>query len=151
MIQIRESQAADLASTGPLSLSWFGQPSAAVSGLRWILAHPGDEPVFHVETAVEGAEIAGFVCVKTARSKQFNHVEILELGLKSGKDQAGMALIEWVVEFTKREGFLGVSLRVPKKSTETVALFTQSGFASDRELPGYFQDGSDALLLYRQV
>jgi ribosomal-protein-alanine N-acetyltransferase len=117
---------------------------------EWLTAEFEGSVNHHHVACVDGA-VAGYICL------YFNDFDggYLKIGNiavspKFRRQGIGMALMEKVMEIAADIGTRGVKLEVDAGNTAAKALYDKFGFVVEDIIKEYYDDGSDALVMWKR-
>jgi ribosomal-protein-alanine N-acetyltransferase len=152
MFKIRPAQLTDLGKIHEIELECFGKEGVSLDQLTWILDKQGDDPVIHLNVAMDDEDpstMLGFICWKSQATKENPHFEILDLGVAKlyRREGAAQALIENLIEHAREKNHLGLVVYLSEGNPPALAMYEKLGFKVQKVMKAYYQNGENALLM----
>ncbi len=142
-VTIRKAQRADLIEVHRIEGASFEQPWPFKAFDRFL-----DEPGFLVAEEEEDS-IAGYVVADTARdrNRKLGHVKDLAVRPNRRNRGIGSRLLERSLRVLAAQGVSRVKLEVRETNEGARELYDRFGFDRHHIIPGYYEDGEDAIVL----
>lgn len=144
-VDVRLAKRADLLAVYRIETEAFGQPWP-FGAFEQYLGDPG----FLVATR---DTLLGYVVadVVSDRGVPIGHVKDIAVREDVRGDGIGSLLLARAVGVVESEGVQAVKLEVRESNERAIELYRSYGFEYRTTVPGYYEDGEDALLLVRQT
>lgn len=141
-VAIRQAERADLIEVHRIETSSFEQPWPFRAFDRFL-----EEPGFLVADDADG--IVGYVVADTVRERGWHlgHVKDLAVHPQKRGDGVGSRLLERALHALAARGVSRVKLEVRESNRGARRLYDRFGFERHHVIPGYYEDGEDALVL----
>ena len=113
--------------------------------LRYFLLHPRNETYI----AEEAGHVAGFCIVdwKMQAGRRIGHYITIDVEPERRRAGIGRQLMLAAEAYLKGLGCVGITLEVGTQNAEALAFYTRLGYEAVGEIPGYYADGMDALVM----
>ncbi|ADD05172.1 GNAT family acetyltransferase [Natrialba magadii ATCC 43099] len=143
---IRPAEQADLLAVVRIENESFSQPWPYDAFDRFL-----GEPGFLV--AVVDAQIAGYIVsdVTTSFGRQLGHVKDIAVHPDRRDMGVGSALLSRSIAVLAAHGADSIKLEVRRSNEGAKRLYRQFGFEPIRHVPGYYNNGEDAIIMVRQL
>ena len=96
-----------------------------------------------------GGEPAGFVAIWWRKGASTCRIIDLAVRRRFRRLGLGVRLVQAVLRFASREGYVGITLEVAEANRPARALYLSQGFGEERRLPDYYDDGHHAIRMVR--
>ena len=145
-LSIRPAERADLLAVVRIENESFPQPRPYDAFERFL-----GEPGFLV--ALEGREIVGFVVadVSPTFGRQLGHIKDVAVHPERRGSGIGTALLTRVFAVLTANGADTVKLEVRRTNDGAKRLYREFGFEPLRRMPGYYENGEDAIVMVRTL
>ena len=146
-LAIRRAERADLLAVVRIEGASFPQPWPYDAFERFL-----DEPGFLVAVDRDG-RIGGFVVadVTPTHGRQIGHVKDLAVHPDRRGAGVGSALLTHALASLAAQGGDTVRLEVRESNETARRLYRRFGFEDVRRVPGYYDDGEDAIVMLRKL
>lgn len=143
-IAIRQAERRDLLDILRIEQASFPQPWPYNAFVRFL-----DEPGFLVAITPTDSSVAGYIVANSVQHHNQSIGHVKDLAVHPGYRRRGIAkrLLERALAILTANGVTRTKLEVRRSNTAARALYRQCGFERHREVPGYYDDGEDALIL----
>ena len=143
-IHVRQAERADLLAVYRIETEAFGQPWP-FSAFEQYLGEPG----FLVATS---DSVAGYVVADVVSDRGVPVGHIKDIAVHEGKRGEGIGglLLARALGVLASEGVQATKLEVRESNERAIELYRSYGFEYRTTVPGYYEDGEDALLLVRR-
>ncbi|MFB6218864.1 MAG: ribosomal protein S18-alanine N-acetyltransferase [Halobacteriaceae archaeon] len=148
-VSVREAERADLLAVCRIEKASFEQPWP-FSAFEGFLGEPGFM-VAHDDTASEpvvGYVVADYV---PTHGRALGHVKDLAVHPDRRGEGIGRTLLTRALGYLEARGVGSTKLEVRPSNEAARALYREFGFDHHRTVPGYYDDGEDALVLTREA
>lgn len=143
--RVRIAKPADAAAMLALEALFPSDRMSARSIRRFIAA-----PSARVFVAVRGAELLGNLVLLLRVNSRSARIYSVVVSPQARGMGIGNHLVEAAERLAKREGRDAVTLEVRADNSAARALYAKRGYAEERHLPGFYDDGADGLKLGRE-
>lgn len=116
---------------------------------RGMFAEEFSNPAFHCFGAADSSGAgAGFVCFW----KVLDEIHIGNIAVRPAYRRRGIAksLLDAVIAFARANSVEGLTLEVRRGNAAAIALYTAAGFKTEGMRPRYYENGEDALIMWRR-
>ncbi|MFQ3293517.1 MAG: ribosomal-protein-alanine N-acetyltransferase [Halobacteriales archaeon] len=146
-VRIRTAERADLLGVMHIENESFPQPWPYDAFNRFL-----GEPGFLVAQGADGA-VVGYVVsdVIPNHGGSVGHVKDLAVHPERRGQGIGRALLNRSISTMAAQGTPTVKLEVRESNDTAISLYEDFGFQSLRRIPGYYQDGEDAIVMVLDV
>lgn len=146
-VSIREAERADLLSIVRIEKASFPQPWP-YDAFESFLGEPG----FLVAADDEGY-VTGYVVADVTPNygRDLGHVKDVAVHPDRRGEGVGSALLERAIAVLAAEGAATVKLEVRVENDGARSLYETFGFEPLRRVPGYYEDGDDAIVMVRKI
>jgi len=143
-IHVRQAERADLLAIYRIETEAFAQPWPFSAFERYL-----GEPGFLVAT---GDSVAGYVVADVVSDRGVPVGHIKDIAVHRGKRGEGVGglLLARALAVLGSEGVQATKLEVRESNERAINLYRSYGFEYRTTVPGYYEDGEDALLLVRR-
>lgn len=150
-VTVREATRADLLSVFRIEKASFAQPWPFVV-IEQFLGEPG----FLVATTQDGSNgetIIGYVIADTRSDSWGVRGHIKDLAVAPTHRRQGVAhhLLNRILGILATRGADRVKLEVRRSNKPAISLYEQYGFRRHHVIPGYYDDGEDAIVMEREI
>jgi ribosomal-protein-alanine N-acetyltransferase len=144
--RIRRAERADLLAIYRIEKASFPQPWPYEAFDRFL-----DQPGFLV--AVEGDAVVGYVVsdVVPNHGRSFGHVKDIAVHPERRGLGYGRRLLAHALTRLAEQDATSVKLEVREGNDPAIALYHDFGFQALRRVEGYYEDGSDAFVMVREL
>jgi ribosomal-protein-alanine N-acetyltransferase len=141
-IAVRRAERADLLDVFRIEKASFPEPWPYSAFERFL-----GEPTFLV--AARGPAVLGFAVgdVTPNHGRDIGHLKDLAVRPDDRNQGVGRRLVTRVLVRMAAEGATVAKLEVRESNEAARSLYRSAGFEAARRLPGYYQDGEDAILM----
>ncbi|MEF8812411.1 MAG: ribosomal protein S18-alanine N-acetyltransferase [Halovenus sp.] len=143
--RIRQAERADLLAVYRIEQAAFPQPWP-FSAFEQYLGEPGF--LVAVDGAVVGYTVADFV---SSHGRPLGHVKDIAVRRDRRGEGIGAQLLTQGLAALDRRGAASVKLEVRENNDRAIALYRRHDFVHRRTVPGYYDDGEDALVFVRPL
>jgi [ribosomal protein S18]-alanine N-acetyltransferase len=143
MVSLRPAIASDLAALRELETACFGVDAWGEEALRGELAGVPETRV--VLVAEDAGEIAGYAALLAVAST----ADVARIAVRPELRRRGLGrlLLDAMVGKARERGCTEALLEVSEANQAAVAMYEGAGFVPLARRPGYYRDGTDALVL----
>lgn len=141
-LEIRPAERADLLEIYRIERDVFPQPWPYAAFERFL-----DEPGFLVAVVDDG--IVGYVIadVVTEHGRRLGHVKDLAVHPAHRRGGIGSTLLRRALGHLRASGVGTAKLEVRESNGPARSLYRRAGFRPGRRIPGYYEDGEDAIVM----
>ncbi|ELY54277.1 ribosomal protein S18-alanine N-acetyltransferase [Natronolimnohabitans innermongolicus] len=145
-LSIRPAERADLLAVVRIENESFPQPWPYDAFERFL-----GEPGFLI--AVRGGEIAGYAISDVSRTygRQLGHLKDIAVHPDHRGEGIGTALLRRTLAVLAAHGADSVKLEARRSNEGAKRLYRQFGFEPLRRVPGYYENGEDAIVMIRKL
>ncbi|MEY7852220.1 ribosomal protein S18-alanine N-acetyltransferase [Natrarchaeobius sp. A-rgal3] len=145
-VSIRPAERADLLAVTHIENASFTQPWPYDAFERFL-----DEPGFLI--AEHEGDVAGYVVADVSRNfgRRLGHVKDIAVHPERRGIGVGSALLTRILAVLTAQGARTVKLEVRRSNDGAKRLYRRFGFEPLRRVPGYYEDGEDALVMIRKL
>lgn len=145
-VDIRAARRADLLDVYRLERECFPSPWPYQAFLDHL-----DAPAFIL--AIADDELAGYLVADIASHfpGRVGHIKDLAVSPTHRREGVGSGLLDAGITRLQENGAISVSLEVRRENQPARALYRQFGFTDHRIEPGYYEDGTDAIVMHRSL
>ena len=153
-VTVREAMRADLFEVYRIEKDAFPQPWPFSAFERFLgeqgflVAETTDSIDDSLERAVVGYVVAD--CVRN-HGEPFGHVKDIAVRARQRGEGVGATLLGQALDALRRQGAATAKLEVRPSNEAARALYADFGFDRLRTVPGYYDDGEDALVYVRPL
>jgi [ribosomal protein S18]-alanine N-acetyltransferase len=149
-VRLRPLEAQDLPALLRLDARCFPpQISYSRAELEYFVRHPRSSTTI----AEIGGQIAGFCVIdwKLESGRKIGHFITIDVSPELRRRGLGRLLIEAGEADLAAMGSVAITLEVATNNTGALAFYDRLGYQATGRIPGYYADGTDALVLRKQV
>lgn len=109
-----------------------------------------NEDAFFIVAEVSG-KVIGFIGARLTDKGENIHISNLAVAKQFQKRGIATALISQIVRLMTDLGKKLMTLEVRRDNTKAQGLYRRNGFATDKLLPQYYEDGGDAIWMIKKL
>lgn len=151
-VYVREAVRADLLAVYRIEKASFPQPWPFSSFERF-LDTPGFLVAERPETGALDGGVVGYIVADTVPShgNPLGHVKDIAVHPDCRGEGIGKRLLSRALDALGAQNASSVKLEVRESNDPAIRLYRQFGFEHRKRIPGYYEDGEDALVMVRPV
>jgi ribosomal-protein-alanine N-acetyltransferase len=157
---IRQAERADLLAVYHIERQAFPQPWP-FSAFEQFLEEPAflvaqareDDDARETSAVGDDGSVVGYVVADTVpnHGEPLGHVKDLAVAEAHRGEGIGKRLLDRALDVLAAQGVASVKLEVRESNDPARALYEQFGFVKRQTVPGYYDNGEDALVLYAHL